>query len=528
MNNWGPRTQRMIDSAPGYYQQSKMYGQIQQGIALDLESLDLSNREIKSQIRVRTATWGLKYWEETLGIIVVEADSFEVRRSRILGQLRGIGNLSAELVHSIAQAFTSDIVNVSIDLATGEILVEFIEDFPNTNDFKYQLEEIIHAHLRFKYISRMKEETQITAVQNVDDFLINMGVNSTPWGFIGGVAKPLTLNGIHVLNGDANLDTGFLRQGARHIISDLMRINWKERVGRMPTYNGLYLYDGNLLYTGELLTDKRQLADQVVTQQHTLRTKHGYVTSSSQLLQTLISNRDLMKTDHKHANRLTVDTAHAYTWNLAYGVRDTHFVKHAADILQAHSHSLQALVSVAYPVSWVNKELQRVALETSHKNDTGHSHSVRDTHKITHWVDKADSYTIQANVNASTSGSFKNEKQETQLQQSFSVPFQSYQADAVYKGAHTFNGSLRYDGEKPALENPIRHTINEKLTIKFPTAFQPVQNVGTVIQLPAHTGSRYLDGITYLDGKEIITGFLRNAGSIEVFKSDMLAESEAV
>lgn len=43
------------------------------------------------QLQLDTATWGLKYWEETLGIAVEEEKAPEFRRSRIRSKLRGAG-----------------------------------------------------------------------------------------------------------------------------------------------------------------------------------------------------------------------------------------------------------------------------------------------------------------------------------------------------------------------------------------------------------------------------------------------------
>lgn len=65
------RTQRMIDSAPYYYQFSRVYEAIQAAQADEYDSIDAKIADLQQQLYIPTATWGLKYWEEILGIPVL-------------------------------------------------------------------------------------------------------------------------------------------------------------------------------------------------------------------------------------------------------------------------------------------------------------------------------------------------------------------------------------------------------------------------------------------------------------------------
>lgn len=106
------RAQRMVDSAPDYYQQAAAYIAIQQAVADELDAEELDDADVQLQLSATTATWGLTYWEETLKIPVVVADGYEVRRSRVLGKLRGVGNFSADLIKSIAESYSGGEVEV--------------------------------------------------------------------------------------------------------------------------------------------------------------------------------------------------------------------------------------------------------------------------------------------------------------------------------------------------------------------------------------------------------------------------------
>lgn len=154
------RTQRMVDSAPEYYQYSAIYTAIQAAQADEYDSQEAKNADLQAQFYIPTATWGLKYYEEGLGIATIESDPYDIRRSRVLAKWRGIGNFSAEMIKSIAEAFTNGEVDVTINIPAQEVTVTFIGTYgipPNINDLKAMVDNIIHAHLgltwKFKYLT---------------------------------------------------------------------------------------------------------------------------------------------------------------------------------------------------------------------------------------------------------------------------------------------------------------------------------------------------------------------------------------
>jgi len=145
----------MIDSAPGYYQYAKVYTAIQQAIADELDGVQTDTDDLKNQFFITRATWGLKYWEEALGITTVESDSYEIRRSRVLAKWRGVGNFSADLVKSVCEAFTNGEVVVAFNVATSIVTVTFTGTKgipPNVSDLQAQIENLVHAHLGLTWV----------------------------------------------------------------------------------------------------------------------------------------------------------------------------------------------------------------------------------------------------------------------------------------------------------------------------------------------------------------------------------------
>jgi len=121
------RAQRMVEEAPSYYQDAATYLQIQNAKAQEYDLLQEKIDDLRLQLNPATATWGLKYYEKELGIYTDESKPIEDRRSNVISKRRGFGNLSAELIQSVARSFTNGEVTVknflknNIDLLTTGI-----------------------------------------------------------------------------------------------------------------------------------------------------------------------------------------------------------------------------------------------------------------------------------------------------------------------------------------------------------------------------------------------------------------------
>lgn len=148
------RGQRMLDSTPDMYHEANTFRQIQNAVAVELDLRATDQNDLRNQLHIRRATWGLRYWEERLGLPTNENDSYSLRRSRVLSRRRALGNFSAKLVRSIAESFQGGEVAVSVDVAAYLVTVTFIGNRgvpEGLEDLKVQLENIVHAHLGLEY-----------------------------------------------------------------------------------------------------------------------------------------------------------------------------------------------------------------------------------------------------------------------------------------------------------------------------------------------------------------------------------------
>lgn len=149
------RVNRMIDSAPIYYQFSGVFRQIQRAQASEYYTLEEKNEDLRTQLYIQTATWGLKYWEEIFGIRTIESDSYPIRRSRVLSRRRGLGQFSANLVKTVCEAYSNGEVTVNVDSDVNNVInITFVGARgipPNLDDLKEIVADIVHAHLGAVY-----------------------------------------------------------------------------------------------------------------------------------------------------------------------------------------------------------------------------------------------------------------------------------------------------------------------------------------------------------------------------------------
>jgi hypothetical protein len=151
----GERSDRMIQSAPSYYHYNNVYIAIQENQAGEYDNVQAKNDDLSNQLYIARATWGLKYWEAELLILTIEADSYAIRRSRVLSKWRAMtSQFSAALIKSICEAFSGGEVAVAVDIPARNVLISFVgtAGIPtNISDLKAAVENVIHAHLGTQY-----------------------------------------------------------------------------------------------------------------------------------------------------------------------------------------------------------------------------------------------------------------------------------------------------------------------------------------------------------------------------------------
>ena len=156
----------LISRYPDFYAGSLEFNDLQ--AALEPEVLALWERRdsLLDQLNVATATWGLKYWEQTLGIPVEESKQVEFRRTRIQSRLRGAGVTTVALIKNVAESFTNGEVDVKEYPSLFKLELKFVSQLgvpPNINDLTAALRDILPAHLAWDYVYVFRTYGQLEA-----------------------------------------------------------------------------------------------------------------------------------------------------------------------------------------------------------------------------------------------------------------------------------------------------------------------------------------------------------------------------
>lgn len=140
---------------PDFYAGSAEFRDIQEALEPELLALWSQRDSLLDQLCVDTATWGLKYWEQTLGLLVDETRAPADRRSRIKSKLRGAGVTTVALIQNVAESFSNGEVAVTEYPSQFRLEIKFVGTVgvpPNMDDLTAALRDILPAHLQWDYI----------------------------------------------------------------------------------------------------------------------------------------------------------------------------------------------------------------------------------------------------------------------------------------------------------------------------------------------------------------------------------------
>lgn len=145
----------LIARYPDFYAASPEFVDLQDALEPEALALWTARDGLMDQLCVNTATWGLQYWEQTLGITVEQGKDLEYRRSRIRSKLRGSGVTTVALIESVAESFSNGDVTVTEDPQAYRLEIKFVGTIgipPNLEDLTASLREILPAHLAWDYV----------------------------------------------------------------------------------------------------------------------------------------------------------------------------------------------------------------------------------------------------------------------------------------------------------------------------------------------------------------------------------------
>lgn len=112
-------------------------------------------KDILAQGFVDTVAWGIKYWEEFLGIPVNESKPLSQRRSVVKARLLGAGTTTLAKVRETADSFDNGEVEVTVVPSEFKVQIKYTSIYgvpPNSHDFNQAIQAIIPAHLLLEYV----------------------------------------------------------------------------------------------------------------------------------------------------------------------------------------------------------------------------------------------------------------------------------------------------------------------------------------------------------------------------------------
>lgn len=109
---------------------------------------------LKQFLTPATATWGLAFWEQELGLKTDISKSYEERREIIMSRIRGIGTIGKNVIKRAAETFSGGEVDIIEYPAEYRFVVKFvgIRGVPkNMASFIEMIEDLKPAHLVYSF-----------------------------------------------------------------------------------------------------------------------------------------------------------------------------------------------------------------------------------------------------------------------------------------------------------------------------------------------------------------------------------------
>lgn len=156
----------MHDYLPKYYGGIKVADNIVDREAEELASLNANIDDVLAQFFIETATWGLAMWERIFGITTDMTRTYAQRREILLGKLRGVGKVDAELIKNVASAYSNGEVAVDNQAAEYTIMITFVSSLgvPEQIDaLKAAVRDITPAHMAINYVFRFYTYAELKA-----------------------------------------------------------------------------------------------------------------------------------------------------------------------------------------------------------------------------------------------------------------------------------------------------------------------------------------------------------------------------
>jgi len=142
----------LLNRLQPFMRKSKVFEEIFNAQTISLNERQLLIDDLQKQLNIDTATWALKIYEESLGLISDSNKPLSERRSIIKAKMRGVGKVDAAMIKLVVSSWTGGAVDVNF--INGKININFIDLLgvpENMNDVFTIIDDIKPAHLAVLY-----------------------------------------------------------------------------------------------------------------------------------------------------------------------------------------------------------------------------------------------------------------------------------------------------------------------------------------------------------------------------------------
>ena len=165
----------LIDKLPSFYHNSDFVKAYMSSQSVEHNFLKESIEDLVNNLYVNTATWGLDYFEEELGLKTDKSKTYEERREGIEAEKRGNGTTTIKMLKDTALAFECGEIDITEMYADYMFKIKFISQKgrpKNLEDFKSAIDEIKPAHLAYilEFMYNSHQELKIKTHEYLSQF----------------------------------------------------------------------------------------------------------------------------------------------------------------------------------------------------------------------------------------------------------------------------------------------------------------------------------------------------------------------
>lgn len=140
---------------PENYPASRETAAFQRALQPEVELIWRARDELLAQLNPYTATWGLDYWEDGLGLANGQGLNLDVRQRLIVAKLQGRAATTPEVLKTVAETLLGAPVEVTELYSEYTVMLSAEAGYqpgPGMEQIRRQLRDIMPAHLDWQMV----------------------------------------------------------------------------------------------------------------------------------------------------------------------------------------------------------------------------------------------------------------------------------------------------------------------------------------------------------------------------------------